>query len=483
MNSVHKLIDGLECESILSVRDSHGDIPLWFLIRNSVLRAYIGRDIYQSSQSFYGRPANRKLNIFEGLIHFVRTFCKFFSKRKPHILVFPSESGFYSEKNGVLKNRYVDEFIRSDPSIRYIVLGSTLGVGKGALVGLPSEYISITLLDSFVKIWGHIFRAFYMGIARSFIELVNSQHCTLFGNSLTGVELNALAKQLAARLASLHVEATYYKYLFSLFKPVAVLYEEGHYQHRVVLTQVARRMGVSTIEYQHGIIHYSHDAYNFSNIVKTGVAYASLLPHFLLTYGPYWHRFCATPSTLISIGNPYRESRISKYKTHKRLKSKTINILVIGDGIETDCHMKLASDVAKAMGIFGKVKFRPHPLERNSVEALISTYMYDFEVDQNQDLYSSLMEADAVVCEVSTVLFEATGIVENVISIPGRKTGSYYSDIPFESVSCLTDLATRLINGGHQAVRIGVDEFWATDWREKYHIFIRDMLKISAQEP
>jgi len=207
MRSMQKLIDGLECESILSVRKSPGDIPYWFLIRNSVLRAFIGKDIYQSSESFYGRPINRKIYLFESFIHFIRTFWKILFLRKAHILIFPSEAGFFCDNKGILKNRYIDEFIGADPSISYLVIGSTMGVSKGAMVGLPTNYVSLSFIDFLIKIWGYIFRAIHMKTARSFIEKINCRHCMLFGSVLNSVELNALTKQFAARLASRRIES------------------------------------------------------------------------------------------------------------------------------------------------------------------------------------------------------------------------------------------------------------------------------------
>jgi hypothetical protein len=476
MSRVQKLIDGLECESILSLCKSPGDIPYWFLIRNSVLHAFIGRDMYQSSESFYGRPAYRALYFFESFIHFIRTFWKLFAFRKANILIFPSEAGFFCENKGILKNRYVDEFINADQSISYLVLGSTIGVSKGTMVGLPTHYISMSFIDFLIKLWGYIFQAIHMRTARSFIEEINSRHCELFGSSLNNVELNKVAKQLAVRLASRRIETAYYRFLLTLFKPVALLYEEGHYQHRVVLTRVAFEMGVKSIEYQHGLIHHSHVAYNFSQAVRAGKNYVSLLPKFLLTYGPYWHQFCNTPSILISIGNPYRESRITENIRKLNVKSTLNRILVLGDGIDTERYLKLSSELSKAMGILGKVIFRPHPLERNFIQSLINIYKYDFEIDQNEDLYSTLVTVDTVVSEMSTVLFEATGIVTNVISIAGIKSENYYRNIPFESVNCSSDIVKRLLGECTQASHTIQNDFWGADWKTSYQIFIKKIV-------
>lgn len=475
MNSVQKLIDGLECESILSVRKRPEDIPYWFLIRNSVLRAFIGRDIYQSSGAFYGHPTNRKYYIFECIVHFVRTSWKLLSRRKKHILIFPSEAGFYCARSGILKNRYIDEFINADPNISYLVLGSTLGISKGAMVGFPHNYVSMSLIEFLIKIWGYIFRSIHMKTARSFIEEINNRHYELFGSSLNSLEINSVAKQLAGRLASQRIESAYYRMLLNFFKPIALLYEEGHYQHRVILTRVASEMGVKSIEYQHGLIHHNHDAYNFSEAITADDAYASLLPEVLLTYGPYWHQFCNTPSELISIGNPHRETRISEYRK-QNVESSINHILVIGDGIDTERYLKLSSELSEVMGMQGKVIFRPHPMERNSIDPLIYKYKNSFEIDQNEEIYNTLITVDTVVSEMSTVLFEAIGIVKNVISIAGCKSGSYYTNIPFESVNCASDIAKLLLGESAQTSKNIQNDFWMAGWKINYQLFVKQIV-------
>jgi hypothetical protein len=477
MKSVSDFLNILECDSILSICDTNKGIPYWFLIRNSVLRSLIGKDIYESSQSFYGRPASRRLGIYESVIHFVRTFWKLSNKRKTHVIIFPSESGFYSDDNGVLCNRYVDEFIKVDPDISYFIIGSTAGIRKGAFVGLPSNYVSMSLIDIIIKFWGYVFQSYYKEVAKSFIFKINSQCLVSIGVSLDDMEVKSLANQLARRLASLNVESLYYRFLLYVFKPHSILYEEGHYQHRVVLTQVAREMEIIPIEYQHGIIHENHDAYTFSCTIKLNKAYATFLPSYLLTYGNYWHSFCSTPTALIAIGNPYRESRVANYEKNRWLEEKTGVILVIGDGIDTDRYMKFADALNKEVGISGKVIFRPHPLERNSIEALIKINEYDFVIDQNEDLYATLMIVDTVVTEMSTVLFEATGIVKNVFSLASQKTGGYYTNIPFDIVYSVSDITSRLINGVTTVRYIEEHEIWANDWQSSYQCFARKILK------
>ena len=62
------------------------------------------------------------------------------------------------------------------------------------------------------------------------------------------------------------------------------------------------------------------------------------LPKHFLSYGKWWDQYLSLPLNKIAIGNPHRDSQLSRLTP---LKNKT-DILVLGDGIETEMYLELA---------------------------------------------------------------------------------------------------------------------------------------------
>lgn len=479
MTKIHirEFLEVIESSSLLSVTCSEYEIPYWFLIRNSFVRAVIANQIYEDGHSFFLRPKGRKVRIFEAIIHFGLTFYSFIRGAGAAVLYMPSESGFsYSGKK--LTNRYIESFIEYDKNHQANVLIDTAGVSLGSFPKFPRAYYSITLFNLAIKAVGSVLYRKKYAEASRFVNIVNNELSVVSKLFLSDEQKVIVAIQLAKKLVTVKLEILFYNSILRWMRPRLVVYEEGHYQHKVIFNRVAKSLGIKLAEYQHGIIHSNHDAYNYSDYVATSPQYAKFIPDYLLTYGTYWHSQVRTSAQLIPIGNPIRNKSLNEGNLLQNLpKSKKV-IVVIGDGIDTSKYINLSFEIAKIIGDSFIVVFRPHPIEREYVRNLWKLLTIEqtekISLDLNPSVYYSLMYAYCVISGMSTVLYEAVGIVEKIYVLDSEKLNIYYSDIPFDKVVDVNELVDKIQLG--DVCKINYDEIWAKSEGNAYTTFLDHVL-------
>jgi hypothetical protein len=93
------------------------------------------------------------------------------------------------------------------------------------------------------------------------------------------------------------------------------------------------------------------------------------------------------------------------------------------------------------------------------------------EIDRESDLYSSFANAQAVVAETSTALFEALGLVERVFAWDTPKSRFYLGSHPFESALDAYDFVARLA-GPKPSDAAASASLWADDWESRFQEFL-----------
>lgn len=238
-----------------------------------------------------------------------------------------------------------------------------------------------------------------------------------------------------------------------------------------ILNIIARENGIVTSEYQHGIVHSGHDAYNFAPILCGSAAYRATLPEYFLSYGTWWNNLINAPINKVAIGNPFRSIRLQETDTF--LNSRN-DIIVFGDGVETDLYIDLCLQLAEKLKHKMRVVFRPHPLERSDIRKYIlkhakSGIFFEWE----KDIYSVAKTAVAFVSETSTVLFESIGLVEKIFIWNTPKARFSFPFHPFTVFSDADDLIAKICDDESGRVDTSImEEFWAPNWKENYLSFL-----------
>jgi len=118
--------------------------------------------------------------------------------------------------------------------------------------------------------------------------------------------------------------AKYYKIFFNVYKPRALFVSEYYSLPRQSAIFMANKMGISTIELQHGIINEKNFAYNIFCKLN-----ADFFPNFLFTFGDYVknyfnaNEYFIKKENIFAIGNGYIEYINNIYEGNKNL----INII------------------------------------------------------------------------------------------------------------------------------------------------------------
>jgi len=314
-------------------------------------------------------------------------------------------------------------------------------------------------------------------LAENLISLVRSRAKKHLNWELGDERGAFLSSFLTRQIAAMPVRRRAYEQLLVLTGAKVVIKEEGCYGHSGVLNATARDMGLVVAEYQHGAISAGHDAYNIAPALARSGAYRKTLPQFFLGYGQWWNDQMNVPVTKIAIGNPHRTEQLRLFADRHAAKS---DILILGDGIETDMYLGLARSLVAGIGKAIRVVFRPHPLERAKVFSAYSDgRVGDVHIDRNPDIYESFCSAHAVVSEVSTGLFEAVGLADRVFIWDTPKARFSYPIHPFASFSDARDLLEKIPKSDAGYVNVQkADQIWAPDWREKYLTFLRDIGRV-----
>lgn len=153
-------------------------------------------------------------------------------------------------------------------------------------------------------------------------------------------------------------------------------------------------------------------------------------------------------------------------------------ILILGDGIETNLYLNLASEVLDMVGVKGmQVVFRPHPFEREKVKSMLLPK--GVQLDTHSDIYTSLNESCVVISELSTGLFEAVGLVEKVLLWETDKSRFAFPEIPFMSFSTMDELES-ILNDKHSVEKesstVPTNELWEPNWKQNYLRFVEGVV-------
>lgn len=285
-----------------------------------------------------------------------------------------------------------------------------------------------------------------------------------------------LINLLADRLAALPYASDAYANMFSKHSFKLLLKEDACYGgNGISIIHAARLSGMVIAEYQHGAISKGHDAYNVADALVNSDLFRSVLPDYLLTYGNWWSNQTNMPISKIAIGNPHFTETVSNFGS---VSFKKNQVLVLGDGIETDLYLNLCSqvlEIVKKQG--GAVVFRPHPFERE--KAKHSLLPDGVQLDLHPDIYSSLKNSRVVISELSTGLFEAVGMVEKVLMWDTDKSKFAFPDIPFVSFSTMSELET-VLNDQESAQKVSrtvlTSELWKPNWKQNYLDFVEGVV-------
>lgn len=459
-------------EEILSFRCPETGYLLWPLIRNFFIRFIMSDFLYETpliSEHRSPRPRSAYLAVLKACAH---NTLKGQDLKGP-ILISPA--GGHVLRNGHYFNHLSDYFALAaqDRTVTFEALFTDWHWpfprhNERVLFDAPILATSL-LYGKFLSSGKH------RETARALVVFVARRAQNLFGWSLSEQRSEFLTAMLAKYIASLPVRKRLYSRLFQRTGTRILIRHMACYGgDSSVMNVVARDYGIITAEYQHGAVSAGHDAYNFAEVLRSSEVYKKSLPQYFLAYGKWWTDQISAPVIKLNIGNPHRTESLKNVLNHNYENKK--EIIVLGDGIETEKYLTLCSALAKELGAKCRIVFRPHPRERAYVLRVYGQKSGAVFIEWDKGVCEAFETADTVVSEVSTGLFEAIGLARRVFlwNTPRAKFG--YPTHPFGVFSDAYDLAEKILDGKNGRIDPSTaDEFWAPNWKQNYLTFLQSV--------
>lgn len=474
---VQSLTDLLEFENdneLIGLTCPTTGLPLWPLIRVPMIRTIMSDLLYKNeSLTTPGSKVNILKVASKATVSSIHNFGNRI-KHKKSIVIQSTGLGNYSN-NGMVSDRLIGYF--------------TEAMAEHTIVYQDKPMDSIFQKYSFGPILHknprNIINKIYskLAINNKQRNLANrvinraAENATMkFGYIFSNEQLQILSNLLATHLTVLPYASDTYANWFTKNGFRLLLKEDACYGGSAVsIIHAAKLCGMVVAEYQHGAISKGHDGYNVADALATSQSFKRVLPDYLLTYGNWWSNQTNMPVQKIAIGNPHLTEMLGFLGAVSHERSQ---VLILGDGIETNMYLNLASQVFEMVRVQGmKVVFRPHPFEREKIKT--SILPYGVRLDIHEDIYSSLKESSVVISELSTGLFEAIGLVDKVLLWETDKSRFAFPEIPFNSFSTIDELESIVTSKNslhNRSCTVPATEMWEPNWKQNYLRFVEEIV-------
>ena len=239
------------------------------------------------------------------------------------------------------------------------------------------------------------------------------------------LEIESKIDRIQKMIRNYKIRDEYLRKILNRVEPesiVEVVYYGGTKMH---FNELAEKLGVKTIELQHGIMGDGHISYNFydSDIKK------DFFPDYVLTFGDYWKdstRFPIDSDNIISVGFPYLNL---KYKELEKNNKSSNTVLFISQGTIGKKLSKLACQLEKRIereNINYDIIYKLHPGEYDRWEEEYP-WLKDSEIeviDSNEySIYHYMINARIQIGVSSTAVFEGLkfGLETYIFNVGGSE--------------------------------------------------------------
>jgi hypothetical protein len=271
----------------------------------------------------------------------------------------------------------------------------------------------------------------------------------------------------ATRLRFLRGE---YQRLFDNTAPRLLFLEDASFGTQSFILKWAHERGIASAELQHGMIVPGVLAYSYAPELCESAEYRLYLPQALLTYGRFFSDNTRTASRVIEVGHPHFEARRAELERKPRRARDGRSVLIISQADSASELVPLALALRSLLPPQDELVYRLHPTEA-AVDALYAPLQQPgIVISRREDIYELLHDADAVVGESSTTLFEAAGLGRPVF-VYGTRSADLYVPRSFGNwFHSAEELLAQLAGAAPAAAEL----LFQPDWRAHYHRFLAE---------
>jgi len=265
----------------------------------------------------------------------------------------------------------------------------------------------------------------------------------------------------------------YYIRLLKRTQPKIVFLVVGYGKEYIV--SACRRLGIPSVELQHGVISSYHMGYEFGGEEK------KLFPDYLFVFGPYWKQSCRFPVSqdrIKVLGYPYLTE--SGEITSTSRKEET-NLLFISQGVIGRALAEFAVRCAHLLPDYN-VQFKLHPGElkrwRQDYSILLDSAVEVIE-DSKATIYELYRKTNWVFGVYSTALYEAFAFDCRVVivDLPGV---DYMQDLIQKGYAKLIkepeQVPPLLKSWENNTNQPDPDFFFDPDWKNNFRRLLKEIL-------
>ena len=243
---------------------------------------------------------------------------------------------------------------------------------------------------------------------KEFLEKINAEY-------KIDISMNYLEKEIQYAVKSHRLYLQYYYKIFNRTLPKIVLVYPHYDEHMFSAVAAAKKLGIKTIEVQHGRINI-HDAYWYKEKSEKG----KILPDYFFVYGEWWVKYISMPK-IVNIcisGNTYLDYQMRKLPTVKKEK----RIISVFSGLQTG--VALSNFICRCVDMLDnkniEIWYKLHPNEFK-----IWQEAYPVLAEQNKikiftnekSIYEIINCSDFILGINSTVIFEAVAFKNKKIFV------------------------------------------------------------------
>jgi len=255
--------------------------------------------------------------------------------------------------------------------------------------------------------------------------LPNPKIYELKGDFLDNNEYKYLIKIIKKNYLRIIVGRFIYYRIFKIVQPEKCIFVASYINYSDPI-YTANKLGIKTIEIQHGLVSNMHMGYHVPGNIRNDF----YVKTFWAWNNKWFDHFENPFETIRSVGNNYFDLK----KSRIRSKEQPNRVLIISQTslCKKICTMLLANENQFWRG--KQIVYRPHPEESTSIPGLKHLYQKlvskGITIEKENDLYEEISMSQFVVGVYSTVLIEAMSLGKKVIVLkfPGYENFESYTD-------------------------------------------------------
>lgn len=276
-----------------------------------------------------------------------------------------------------------------------------------------------------------------------------------------------IRKQLMRRARSLKTEDRLFRSLLVKMSPKLIFAENACYGYdKAYKVWIINDMKIPVYEIQHGRVCLSEIAYNYSELLLGNKEYHQFLPTEYLVMGDFWKDNLRIPIACRTLGNANFTENIRKMQDIQEVRGR---ILIILSGVISDSIIDITEALLEHLSESYSIVVKGHPVYCSGIKRFEKFDKFpNFSLSTKGNISEYIAEAEYVIGDSSTVLYEAAGcgktvfVYRNSMSelVISKNMGNWF-DTPEELLYLLKNNAD-FVKSDHS------EEYFNSHWRENY---------------